>query len=200
MMRKVFSVVAKLAILYCVLFVIYCGNNSQNTSLSVTVIPQNPFLIPTGGATTLNGISVTPPYFIINEVILNYSGTGGVMIFDIQITQTGGGTTGSSGGLGGSTGSGGSTTPTYTCDINGDILKAAFPSLPTIDGQIVLQKSNNAVASSQIACSGLTLPNPVPTTFNYPMTVTVFGAVLSNPNDPTSVGGRVQATQSIIVE
>ena len=167
-----------------ILLSLSCGS-PQNTGLTVTVIPNQPFAIPFG-TTTVLGVAVTAPYFILNSINLAWAGTGNLEIVAIIMSSP----------VNNSTTTGTTTTPTVNCGIAGDQLAAAYPTYSN-NGNVVIPTNTTAV-SGQMPCAGFSLPTPLPQTLNIPVTIQVVGVII----DPTSGNptGRVTQSQNITVQ
>jgi hypothetical protein len=170
----------KIALLMCLSVLFLSCVPKTTAKLQVVAIPTNPILIPAGSSTFVNGIEVSPPYFILSQLRIAYSGTLQAQILLVELSKP------STGGAG------------YTCVISGDDLKYIFLSDLDTNGQVVISANDN-IASAPFACAGVPITNPNADFFNIPLTVKVTAAIVdpANPLQPTA---RATGTASITVQ
>jgi hypothetical protein len=170
-----------LLILLTVLTALSCVPKTQQGQLTVIAVPTNPILIPKGNGTTLNGEIISPPYFIVSQLIVGYPGALQAQVLYVELTKSGsGGTVG------------------YTCTAAGDDLRSIFSDDLDSNGQVVIAAASN-IQSSPFACQGIPVTNPDAANFNIQLTIKVTAAIYdsANPLQPT---GRAIGTTTITVQ
>jgi len=160
-----------------------CGRPKPN-GLSISVNPPQPVLIPGSGSFTFGGVVLTAPLFVVNSINLDWTGSSNLEIVDISIVSPPGGPSATSTSL-----------VPFTCSLVGDQLLTTFPTL-SATGNVILTPNTNA-NSAQVACAGLTLPNPLPSTLSVQAAVTILGVTLDKNGNAT---GRVSTTQNITIQ
>jgi hypothetical protein len=178
-----------------ILLIIACGNQ-QDTGLDVSVTPDRPVMIPYGTGTTVsNWFKLTPGYFTLTSINLKWRGTGTLNVIAIVLQSPdviSGGTTG------GTTGSG-SGMVSVACNFAGDDLGVIYSSLKDSNGNIMIPATTTPVfnSSAESGCGGISLPSPIPQSFNTPVQVKVIGAVVDSTNNTV---GRATATANIVIQ
>jgi hypothetical protein len=189
-------------LILAILFGLSCGAKKGSSGLNIGVSNSNPPVVSVGSGTSVNGTSVTPPYFILNEMTFQWTGTGGLNILLIEMKTV-------------------SKTDktTVNCAISGDQLVNLFSTriFPLTNNQIIIPGVGYSVSattgllvadpaatgalqvgSKQIPCSGFTLPNPVPDSFKTQVQVKITGQIIPDPlANPSNGTGLVTATLNI---
>jgi hypothetical protein len=187
-----------------------CANKTANSGLVIGIANSSPSINPVpGSTTTVNGIIITAPYFVVNQMTLQWTGTGGLNILSLEFKTA--------------SNTSSSTDPNsqqpYDCILVGSPLLFAFPTGYFANayalGQIVIpgvgfdNTSGSPVANpqlttaptvitSQIGCSAVPLPSPQPDSFRLPLIVKVTAEVVPDPvKTPSNQAGLVTATGTI---
>lgn len=163
--------------------VMACGEFEEDGTMTVTVSPKEPIVIPEG-STTVGGKEITAPWFEIRKINVTWNGTGTASIVNLTLTSRVRTSTNQS--------------QDFTCSIAGDTLDALFASNYT-SGQILISPSTTAPSVTSFVCSGFPIPSPIPSQFNIPTTVEVVAAVLDT-DDLNETIGRTRARARITLK
>ncbi len=156
---------------------IHCVSKSSG-SLVVVAIPQTPILIPNGPPQHFGTRTISPPFFMVRQINVSYQGAGRINIFDLEFIHKTNGVN------------------DFTCGFVGDEFAQVFSGSTDAKGQVIMSQGQT-LQTQPIVCAGIPLPNPLPETFNIPMTVRINATTIDSNNNPT---GRIKGEAVITIQ
>ena len=128
------------------------------------------------GSTTVNGSTITAPYFLINSVNLSWKGPGSLLVVAMTLLSHNSDTD-------------------VRCAVAGDNLAVMFPT--QLNNGNVIIPANTSVVGGIATCTGMAAPVPLPTLLNIPVTLTVIGVALDANGLPVAT---VDAKTELVVQ
>jgi hypothetical protein len=158
-----------------------CGPKQGDSGIGVSVNPGQPIFIPWGTLPAPVGpggyFQLAPPYFSANSIIINWTGTNTLQLLAVLITTV----------------DPNATIP-VTCALAGLDLTTIFAAQANpVTGNVNIPPGTTATSAAW-GCGSITVPTPLPNSFNIPINVKVVGIVLDGSGNAI---GRVSGSTNI---